>query len=74
MHEPANIPLEVMCHEEEMKHASTVFQFQSIEILQPDPPILISIWLAPVDVGMAIAAVLAILADPMSMLAASVIE
>jgi hypothetical protein len=30
MQDPANIPEEVMCHEEEMKQESTVFQFQSI--------------------------------------------
>ena len=30
MQEPANMPLEVMCHVEERKHASTVYQFQSI--------------------------------------------
>ena len=30
MQEPANMPLEVMCHVEERKHASMVYQFQSI--------------------------------------------
>ena len=30
IHDPANMPLEVICQVEEMKQASTVFQFQSI--------------------------------------------
>ena len=30
MHDPANMPRLVTCHELEMKHESTVFQFQSI--------------------------------------------
>lgn len=30
MQEPANMPRLVTCHELEMKHESTVFQFQSI--------------------------------------------
>ena len=29
--EPANIPLERLCHDEDRKHVSTVYQFQSIE-------------------------------------------
>lgn len=31
MTEPANIPLERICQDEERKHESTVFQFHSIE-------------------------------------------
>lgn len=30
MHDPANMPGEVMCHDSAMKQESTVFQFQSI--------------------------------------------
>ena len=30
MHEPTNMPLEVMCHVVDRKHASTVYQFQNI--------------------------------------------
>lgn len=47
MQEPANMPLEVLCQERAMKQELTVYQFQSIEILQegvvgaappPEPP------------------------------------
>ena len=33
MHEPANMPEDVICHVEEMKQESTVYQFQSIYYL-----------------------------------------
>lgn len=42
MHDAANIPWVLMCQEDARKHASIVYQFQSIEILQADelpPPI-----------------------------------
>lgn len=42
MHEPANMPVEVMCHDLAMKHESMVYQFHSIEILQVGlPPMFI---------------------------------
>ena len=77
MHEPANIPLEVICHELEMKpfskhgqkfagfrvclhsHASIVFQFQSIEILQLFPPIDIELWSMAAEVVAAAAELVA---------------
>lgn len=115
MHDPANMPLEVICHEDEMKpcdhqwapsialdqpskkddsrgvtymrrlcsnskasesqrsaqHNSAArpgYRVRHTEILHADPPILISILLSAVEVGMAIAVVLAIVADPMSMM------
>lgn len=63
MQEPANMPLEVMCHCLERKQASLTVQFHNIEILQlfePPciPPMLIE-WeavlelMAPVDVAVA---------------------
>src|ERR1700679_2193456 len=42
MQEPANMPGEVMCHEEERKQASMVYQFQSMLILQESPMPLMS--------------------------------
>ena len=43
IHEPANIPREVMCHDLARKHASIVFQFQSIDTLHEPVPMSISI-------------------------------
>lgn len=40
MHDPANIPFEVMCQERAMKQESTVYQFHNMLILQL-PPMLI---------------------------------
>lgn len=37
IHVPANMPLLVICQSEEMKHASMVFQFHNILILQLFP-------------------------------------
>lgn len=48
MQEPANMALDLMRQVEEMKHASIVFQFQSMEILHPPP---ISMSLIAVEVG-----------------------
>lgn len=63
MQEPANIPLDVICHEREMKHASMVYQFQSIEILQLEPPLIdiaASVELAAADIVVAVGSVLPI--------------
>lgn len=43
MQDPANMPLEVICHVRERKQESIVYQFQSIEILQAEPPPILPI-------------------------------
>lgn len=55
MQDPANMPLEVMCHDRAMKQESTVYQFHSMLILQP-PPILMLLPPCDIPVPDAIAA------------------